>query len=146
MVSRQTVRLEGEDLRQCLEACVARSELIEEGFVAGTQRALARFENEGLLDGGAIPTPRAPDSAEQEEDWRAMLLRLRALEEQVFGPDRPDDGVRGSPGATAVGRVDDGDGARGSRGAAVVGRVADADDDGARGSRGVAGRSRSPRR
>ena len=116
MVSRQNIRLTGAALRESLEVCVARSELIEEGFVTGTQRALARFENEGLLDGGA----------EQEEGWHAMLPRLRALEEQVFRPARPGDDVRGPPGATAVGRVDDGNGARGSR--------------------GVAGRSRSPRR
>ena len=93
MVSRQNIRLTGAALRESLEACVARSELIEEGFVTGTQRALVRFENEGLLDGGA----------EQEEGWHAMLPRLRALEEQVFRPARPGD---------------DGDGARGSRGVA----------------------------
>ena len=49
MVSRQMIRLEGEDLRQCLEACVARLELIEEGFVTGTQRALARFFTQCLF-------------------------------------------------------------------------------------------------
>ena len=115
-MSREDIHLTGTDLRESLPACVARSGLIEEGFVTGTQRALTRFKNEGLLDGGA----------EQDEGWRAMLPRLRALEEQVFRAARPGDDVRGPPGDTAVGRVDDGNGARGSR--------------------GVAGRSRSPRR
>ena len=84
------IRLEGEDLRQCLQAVVARSELIEKGYVTGTQRALARFQRDGLLDGGTVPT-RAPDSAEEEgnQDWRTILPRLRALEEQLFGPDHP---------------------------------------------------------
>ena len=126
------IRLEGEDLRQCLQAVVARSELIEKGYVTGTQRALARFQRDGLLDGGTVPT-RAPGSAEVAEkeanDWRPMMPRPRALEKQIFG-------------AGPTGCAADGDGARGSAGAA--GRVPDG--DGSRGSRGVAGRSRAPRR
>ena len=92
------IRLEGEDLRQCLQAVVARSELIEKGYVTGTQRALARFQRDGLLDGGTVPT-RAPDSAEEEgnQDWRTILPRLRALEEQLFGPDHPLDEASSIP-------------------------------------------------
>ena len=94
MVSRQTVRLEGEDLRQCLEFCVARSELmspeIYDALLSSLGSSMAGTVDSGTSGGGPTgPTTATPATPATTATHHDHAPQPTAKQRAQSAPKRP---------------------------------------------------------